>query len=151
MTKIVNRGSYRSNVNDDTHLIKENHIFFPVICYEIFYGQFISEISKKSRGLFVLSSEKFLNDSTLGRLQYNNIIKLRSIENRLPIVKSSSYGNSMALSITGSILKSSEADFSIFTVQENKSQTFYQKTHSLFYFLIIVLILLLDMVRQERY
>lgn len=64
--------------------------------------------------MYLLSSEKFFNNSTWGKIQYNNILKLRCIENKTPLIKSSNYGNSFVISSKGKVLFKSNNEFNIF-------------------------------------
>ncbi len=100
---------YLSKSSSNKHsfdIDKDNSIFIG-ICYEMVNSFFVRKhIKKNDKIIFMLASEGFFNGSEIGRWQYWNICKLRSIENRKYIVKASnkgyagvidSYGNTILL------------------------------------------------------
>ncbi len=100
--------SYIFNVKDDSNKIILNYHITPVICYEAFFPFYISKNSTNSKLILLIASERFLNGSYYGKKQYNNILKIRAIENNLPIIKCSSYGNSMLINEKGIIVDASD-------------------------------------------
>ena len=52
--------------------------------------------------------------------QYNNLIRLRAIENRKPIIKSSNAGDSFFVDKFGIITKSCKGEFCTFSIDKNK-------------------------------
>ncbi len=117
ISKYFKKTSFHFNVPDDTETIVSNHNFSPLICYESFYSFFVASQISNARVMYLLSSEKFFNHSYFGRLQYDNIIKLRAIENRLPLVKASNHGTSLVINKYGKIIDSNNTEFSIFDVK----------------------------------
>ncbi|WP_019039200.1 hypothetical protein [Psychroflexus tropicus] len=64
--------------------------------------------------MYLLSSEKFFNNTIWGARQYNNILKLRCIENKMPMIKSSNYGSSIMIDSKGNILIELNDELNIF-------------------------------------
>lgn len=83
----------KSSSNNHSFNIDKQKSIFIGICYEMVNSFFVKTHLKDSdKIIFMLASEKFFNKSKTGRWQYWNICKLRSIENRKYIIKSSSEG-----------------------------------------------------------
>lgn len=101
----------------------------PIICYEIIYSDYVNNNIKNTGVMILLTSEKFLNNSSFGENQYNNIIKLRAIETRKPIIKSSNAGLSYYMNKFGIIEKSTNNEFSNMFINKNDfnfaENTFY--------------------------
>lgn len=109
----------------------------PAICYESIYGYHLSnQITSKNevlQALFFFSNEAFMKQ-TIGIVQYFNIIKLRAIEVRKPIVRSSNLGYSGFITKKGevqSMLHEDEFGFIIKDVHFNAKRTFYSKNPDL--------------------
>lgn len=86
----------------------------PLICYEAFYSYYVLQENKNVKIIYLLSSEKFFNNSIWGKKQYNNILKLRCIENKIPMIKSSNYGSSFVINSKGKVLFKSNNEINIF-------------------------------------
>lgn len=83
----------KSSSNNHSFNIDKNKSIFISICYEMVNSFFVkTKIKNSDQIIFMLANESFFNQSEIGRWQYWNICKLRSIENRKYIVKSSSRG-----------------------------------------------------------
>ena len=106
-TFLFNKSFYNYRYNDDELDIANKSEITPFICYEIFYPFFVSRRTSSYSRVLLISSEQFLNNSTLGRRQYNNIIKLRCIENRVKMIKASGFGDSLIIDHYGEIIKKS--------------------------------------------
>jgi apolipoprotein N-acyltransferase len=89
----------------------------PLICYEAFFPFFVSKKNIDANMIYLISSEEFLKSSIYGRKQYDNIIKLRCIENRLPMIKASSYGNSYLIDSYGVVKQQSRKEFNTFYIE----------------------------------
>lgn len=101
-------------VKDTSKNIVNDLGILPLICYEVFYSYYVLQENKNVKIMYLLSSEKFFNNSTWGKKQYNNILKLRCIENKIPLIKSSNYGSSFVISSKGKVLFKSNNEFNIF-------------------------------------
>jgi len=79
----------------------------------------------------LLSSEQFLNNSYFGKIQYNNIIRLRAIEIRKPIVKSSCFGENIFIDKNGVVKNFCLQEFCSFTINKEEiksnTNTFYSE------------------------
>ena len=116
-SSIIKKRSFKYDVEDsESDLIKDEKII-PLICYEAFFPFFVSKKNIDAKMIYLISSEKFLKSSTFGRKQYDNIIKLRCIENRLPMIKSSSYGNSYLINSYGEVKQKSRKEFNTFYIK----------------------------------
>ncbi|MCF6352385.1 MAG: apolipoprotein N-acyltransferase [Cyclobacteriaceae bacterium] len=100
------------------------------ICYESIYGYYLnSQVKPTPSAIFMFSSEAFLNNS-VGVEQYFNISKLRAIELRREIARSSNMGYSAIIDSKGSIKRlSNKENFEIINgvIHANDSLTFYAK------------------------
>ncbi len=114
---------------DDSEEIKSSQEMSLHICYEAFYPYYITHKSQGARFIGLLSSERFMNNSTLGKKQYNNIIKLRAIENNIPLVKSAFDGISMIISPMGNTILASDEPFTFFnfSIPKQVSKTWFSK------------------------
>lgn len=145
LKKIIRKDTFEMNVDDDSKAIVEKLHFTPIICYEIFYSFFINEEISDSSIIYLISSEAFLNGSFYGKLQYNNICRLRAIEQRVPLVKASNYGNSIYFNNTGNIESVSDKVFNVFDiVYPTYKKTFYNLTGKWLSFIIINIIFIIS-------
>lgn len=127
--------------DDQKSITKENKICV-LICYEAFYSEFVAKKSIDNKAIFLISSEEFLNKSYFGKLQYNNILRLRSIENNIPLIKSTFDGESMEIhnGYIRNILKNNKP----YKIDIRKNEkTFYNRFFAdiYIYFLLIIYIL----------
>jgi len=74
------------------------------MCYEVIHSNVVAANSVSENLIIVQTSEYFMNNSYFGQLQYDNIIKLRAIENKKTVVKISNGGNSYLTSLKGKLL-----------------------------------------------
>lgn len=129
---------YPKSINDELFLI----------CYEVVYSSYISKNINNNNLIILLTSEKFFNDSYFGMNQYNNLIRLRAIENRKPIIKSSNAGDSFFVDKFGIITKSCKGEFCTFSIDKNKinnsNNSFYSNyivKFSIYLYLNVLLII----------
>lgn len=67
--------------------------YFLSICYESVNSFFIADNIENAQAIFMFASESFFGKNDIyGKEQYFNICRLRSIENRKPVVKCSNDG-----------------------------------------------------------
>lgn len=111
---ISNKKSFNPFAHDTSEQIIREFKVLPMICYEAFYSYYALGKNKNTKIIYLLSSEKFFNNSFWGRNQYDNILKLRSVENEIPLVKSSNCGNSLVINSKGSIIYSSRNELNIY-------------------------------------
>jgi apolipoprotein N-acyltransferase len=85
------------------------------VCYEAFFSLYtINRIKKENKLAILLASEQFLNSSYFGLRQYNNIVKLRAIENEISFLKVSSFANSIHIDSKGRINNQSKNEIQLF-------------------------------------
>lgn len=122
---------YKKNNNDNTYQILSITKIFPIICYESIFSNFIAKNSIQSEVIFLLTSEKFMNNSHFAKLQYLNIIRLRAIENNKNILKCSTAGYSCIINEKGDITKKIENEIENNTIYKIKRPSIYQKLNSM--------------------
>ncbi len=94
-------GFSKGEDNDDRFIIG-GHSYFICICYEAVNSIFIAQgLNRDDNALIMLSSENFFGKSKLGRDQYKNITRLRSVENGISLIKSSNDGTSFTCDALG--------------------------------------------------
>lgn len=97
--------SYAKNLNKRFYNKTKNVTPVLTICYESIYGKhFIEQESEYPQVFFMFASESFFNHS-IGIDQYLDIVKLRAIEFRKSIAKSSHLGYSVFISKYGELKK----------------------------------------------
>lgn len=123
------------------------------ICYESIYGYYLnSQVKPTPSAIFMFSNEAFLNNS-VGVEQYFNISKLRAIELRKDIARSSNMGYSAIIDSKGAIRRlSNKKNFEIINgvINKNDSLTFYAK-HGDYIGVISFIILLLLIIKSIRF
>ena len=110
---ILNKKKFNPYAKDTSKNIINDLGILPLICYEAFYSYYVMQENKNAKIIYLLSSEKFFNNSVWGAKQYNNILKLRCIENNIPMIKSSNYGSSFVINSKGKVLFKSSNEFNI--------------------------------------
>lgn len=117
---------YSKSKNDDSKRILKKIDSFPFVCYEILFSDFVAENTFNSNAIIVLASEEFMNNSYFGSLQYNNLIRLRAIENNRYLIKNSYSGKSLIISPKGDIFEFTSPVTQTNLIISNKN-TFFQK------------------------
>lgn len=112
-SKTLNKKKFNPYAKDTSKNIITDLGILPLICYEAFYSYYVFQENRNAKIMYLLSSEKFFNESVWGAIQYNNILKLRCIENQIPMIKSSNYGISLVISSKGQILVKNNKEFNI--------------------------------------
>ena len=85
---------------------ESNNYIAPIICYELMYGEFVSEyVRNGAEALAILTNEGWWGDSQ-GHKQLLSYSKLRSIEFRKSIIRSANTGVSAIISQRGDIVTS---------------------------------------------
>ena len=110
----LNKKKFNPLAKDTSKNIVNDLGVLPLICYEAFYSYYVLQKNKDAKIMYLLSSEKFFNNSVWGAKQYNNILKLRCIENKIPMIKSSNYGKTLVINSKGKVLFKSSNDFNVF-------------------------------------
>lgn len=102
----------------------------PLICYESLFSDEASKYTRQGgNALFVILNEGWYN-SSFGALQFFSISRIRAIENRRFIVRSSNYGISSIIDYKGDIIKKDVLKLpNSFksNIQFNKNISFYAK------------------------
>ncbi|MCF6308489.1 MAG: hypothetical protein L3J09_11100 [Flavobacteriaceae bacterium] len=119
---------YRPDVKDDLKNIVQKLNIMPLICYEAFFPNYVSNNIGNANYIFLISSEKFMNNNTFALKQYDNIVRLRAIENRTILLKASNYGWSFITDPYGKILDKKNNELNYFKLtQNNIGETTYRK------------------------
>ena len=126
LTPLFGKSFYAKNRDDDSQKIMEKLNIFPFVCYEILFSDFVAEKTYNTSVIMVLVSEAFMNGSLLGSMQYDNIVRIRAIENNRYLVKNSYLGKSLLISPKGEIMSINKS-FSKIKVPVYQKNTFYQK------------------------
>lgn len=158
LRKILNRNISFDYINDTKWTpLKNKNKELPLICYEAMYSSYVSKNISNIDLMILLTSEKFFNNSYYGKKQYNNIIKLRTIENRKPLLKSSNAGTNLYLDRFGIIKKTCKGEFCTFSIDEttikSHPNTFYSSyivKYSLYLALSILVIIILILKKWKK-
>ena len=125
---------YNPFVQDSENEIVMRKKVKPLICYESFFSLFVAKNIGKANIIYLISSESFFKESYYGRLQYDNFLKLRTIETRLPLLKASYQGQSIYIDRFGNIKEKSRKEFNSFFVKKSVSkETLYAKYVNKYY------------------
>ena len=118
---------YSKKKYDHSEKIKTEFGFIPLVCYESIFSIFTAKKAFNSNFIILATSEEFMNNSSFGKKQYLNIVKLRAIENGRYILKCSNQGISCVINQKGSITKRITKDVENVRVLKTGENTFYQK------------------------
>ncbi len=129
------------------NLILNNHKFSTPICYEIIYPEIVREFTSKGGEVILTISNDSWFGNTSAPYQHLSMARMRAIENRRYVLRSTSTGISALINSTGKLLYKSpvykEDDF-IGEFKYIKYKTFYVKFGYLLpYILSIILFLFL--------
>lgn len=116
--------------------------FAPTICYEILDSHYVRQMYKKDAHVFLNLS----NDSWFGKVepyQHLRLTKIRSIEYRRPIIRSTNTGVSTIIDMNGATFGSSKLDkeeILVFDVPicDHRIRTVYSSVGYLFPYILIV-------------
>lgn len=101
---LTDKKSFSKNVFPNSNEKKSDLKLSILVCYEAFFSLYTaSKIDNNKNFAVILSSEQFLNNSYFGLIQYNNMVKLRALENNLNFLKVSSFANSILVDNRGDI------------------------------------------------
>ena len=126
LTYFFGNSVYLKNKNDDGQKIKQKLKNIPFVCYEILFSDFIAKNSYNSNLIVLLSSEDFMQGSYFAKKQYNDIIRIRAIENNRYLIKTSFEGTSLVISPKGNIKETFSKPVNVTRVPINVQNTFYQ-------------------------
>ncbi|WP_262482908.1 hypothetical protein [Aquimarina aggregata] len=119
---------YNPFVEGSEDEIINNKKVLPLICYEGFFSFFVANKARKTNIIYLISSESFFKESYFGKRQYNNILRLRAIETRLPLLKASFKGESLHLNKFGEVIGKDRVEFASFFVKQSVAKgTCYTK------------------------
>ncbi|MBW3519023.1 apolipoprotein N-acyltransferase [Flavobacterium sp. NKUCC04_CG] len=141
ISKSLRKTSFHPNISDSLISIKKDLKTSPLICYESIYSHFVANDSSDSNLILLITSESFFQQSNFGMNQYNNILALRAIENRLPILKASNYGHSLLINKTGKVIHKTKDEIGIFKITKEPIHdgTFYIKFTNRYIFSILLI------------
>lgn len=126
LTYFFGNSVYLKNKNDDGIIIKEKLKTIPFVCYEILYSDFVAKNADHSNLIILLSSEDFMHGSYFAKKQYNNIVRLRAIENNRYLIKNSFEGTSLVFSAKGNIIETFSKPINMTKIPIHTQNTFYQ-------------------------
>lgn len=98
----------------------------PFVCYEILFSDFVANHSYNSNLIILLASEDFMHGSFFGKKQYNDLIRIRAIENNRYLIKNSFEGTSFLVSPKGDIVEKILCPVTSVRVPIINKNTFYQ-------------------------
>ncbi|AFD07942.1 hypothetical protein Solca_2921 [Solitalea canadensis DSM 3403] len=135
-----------NNEKNDLYVSGDLKIF-PAICSELLNSFFFLKNSAKSNIITIQASERCFKGSRFAISLYNDMARIRSIENRRYIIKSSNQGIACLITDKGNLIKSLspyKACTAVAIASLLEKQTFYSK-YPLFlsFWLLISIILLL--------
>jgi apolipoprotein N-acyltransferase len=146
LRNILNRNISFDYIENESFKKQNNNELY-LICYEVVFSNYISKNIDKSNRIILLTSEKFFNNSYFGMKQYNDLIRLRAIENRKPIIKSSNAGTSFFVDKFGFIIKSCKGELCSFSISKknvsNSNSSFYSSfivKYSIYFYFNLLLI-----------
>ncbi|WP_228457668.1 hypothetical protein [Chryseobacterium indologenes] len=126
LVPMFGKSFYVKNQDDDSKRITGELNTFPFVCYEILFSDFVAQKTSDVNMIMVLASEEFMNGSFFGSLQYNNIIRIRAIENSRYLIKNSFLGKSLVVNPKGDIIDVMSSNFHQVTVPVYQKNSFYQ-------------------------
>lgn len=126
LTPFFGRSTYLKNKNDDNKIIFKKLKSMPFVCYEILFSDFVANHSYNSNLIILLASEDFMHGSFFGKKQYNDLIRIRAIENNRYLIKNSFKGSSFLISPKGDIVEKFLYPVTSVRVPIINKNTFYQ-------------------------
>ena len=126
LTPFFGRTTYLKNRNDDNKIIFKKLKSMPFVCYEILFSDFVANHSYNSNLIILLASEDFMHGSFFGKKQYNDLIRIRAIENNRYLIKNSFEGTSFLVSPKGDIVEKILCPVTSVRVPIINKNTFYQ-------------------------
>jgi apolipoprotein N-acyltransferase len=122
---VFGKSYYIKNNSDDASKILNSLNTIPFVCYESIFSDFVASFN--SDKIIVLTSEAFLGDNNFGKRQYQNIQRIRAIENNRYLLKSSFNGYSCIINPKGKIIRELKNEFNNISIPTIQSKTLYQK------------------------
>ncbi len=81
--------------------------------------------------------------------QYNNIIKLRAIENRSSIIKASNSGESLHINSAGRVIARGQNEFNLFNVNDSEARkTIFNYLDKGFWLILYFILISIDMLTK---
>lgn len=143
ITVVGNSDFYSEYENDmDIHHTSKGAGYLPLLCYEICYPLYTSEVSRDVGFIALLGNEHW-NTSERGSEIYYNILVAMAIQNAVPIVKSSNNGISVICDKSGKVIaKRSFHDTGLLTgeIDLKEGNTFYSYISGYSYLLALILL-----------
>lgn len=118
---------YVKNRNDNSNEIIEKLNGFPFVCYEILFSEFVARKVYNTNLIMLLASEEFMNSSFFGSRQYDNLIRIRAIENGRYLIKNSYLGKSLIITPKGDHINLKNPYLSVFKIPVFNENTIYQR------------------------
>ena len=132
----------------------ENKKYFLSICYESINSFFIADNIDNSQAIFMFASESFFGRNDIhGKEQYFHICRLRSIENRKPVVKCSNDGISFYCDEKGSIKymnKEKKDVYKKIDIALKKGKTFYNHISGLYPYILLFLLVMIILIPKIK-
>lgn len=127
LTPFFGKSYFSKSQADDLPEIRAYTRTTPFVCYEILFSDFVARNLFDSDYILLLSSEEFMNDSKYGKKQYDNLVRLRAIENGKYLLKNSYDGSSLLYAPNGEIVTFIEGKSNFLYVPRMPDNTIYQK------------------------
>ncbi|MDV3866783.1 hypothetical protein CMU00_15945 [Elizabethkingia anophelis] len=127
LTPFFGKSFYVKNRDDNSNEIIEKLNSFPFVCYEILFSEFVARKVYNTNLIMLLASEEFMNDSFFGSRQYDNLVRIRAIENSRYLIKNSYLGKSLIITPKGNHINLKEPYLSVFRIPVFNENTIYQR------------------------
>jgi apolipoprotein N-acyltransferase len=153
VTVVGNPSYYTSYEKDlDAHKTIGGAVYTPLLCYEICYPMYTSEVAKENGFTAVLGNE-YWNKSKRGSVIYYNIVKSMAVQNASPLVKSSNNGISVVLDQKGRVLaQKSFEDTGLLQaeIQLKTDENFYTYIKGYSYLLALIMLPVLFFRKEKK-
>jgi apolipoprotein N-acyltransferase len=155
LSLLLKQRSFDYQQSDSIKQIINKNKFLPLVCYESLFSFYVAKSIRASQLMVLISSESFLNGSYFGKLQYNNLIKIRCVETGSILVKASSGGKSLVIDEFGKTLNEGVEEVNYFSVNVNSlpEKTVYSgaTVHLIPYILLSLLLLQIIILKRKSY
>ena len=149
-TWVKNVGNFTPGKNDHSNIkvLKTDRVrFIPQICYEVIIPSFTRKFSEVENGDFIvnITNDKWFGN-TKASMQHLILAKIRTIENRIPLVRSTNSGISAVIDAKGDIVagptKLDDEDTLYQKIKMLDINTIYKQFGDIFSFLCLILLII---------
>jgi apolipoprotein N-acyltransferase len=147
----IQAGGLSSNVKSYS-----NQSFIPIICYEVMFGDYLSKFLNKNSRIIVQISEDGWSSYKVSKRQCLQFSRLRAIEVRKDLVRSSNCGHTAYINSLGDIeasLLGSKSGVLCRNLTSNKYTTFYSKNSDFIgiVFVFFTILILINLFVNKKY